>query len=205
MITLISYDNTDKPERTLRVLQYCASLMEFAAVVLVCRVQPQGVQHETIHLVNEHGYAAAMDFEVGGLYNYVGTQHALCIHYDGFILNPKAWDTKWLDYDFIGSPWPGTLCHKFPNYRVGNTGFCLKSREFIYLSHELSPAHHSSIPGDVFTCQMQRARLEDRGMKFAPVEVAAAFGWELNIEEYPKGRPDAFGFHNFGGKSVPSV
>ena len=51
--------------------------------------------------------------------------------------------------------------------------------------------------GDTFTSQHQRPTLESAGIKFAPVEVAAMFGWESNIEEITGDRPYAFGFHNF--------
>ena len=54
-----------------------------------------------------------------------------------------------------------------------------------------------TLGGDTFCCQQQRPFLEEIGMKFAPVEVAADFSWESTIEEYPNGRPDAFGFHSF--------
>ena len=57
--------------------------------------------------------------------------------------------------------------------------------------------HGQTLGGDTFTSQHQRPFLESVGIKFAPVEVAADFSWESSIEEYPRGRPDAFGFHSF--------
>lgn len=222
MITLISYDNTDDPSRTLRALQHCARLMRFAAVVLVCRVVPQGVISETIYQVNEQGYDAAMMWEVAGIRDHVLTKHALCVHHDGYIVNPDMWRDYWLDYDFIGSPWPALPNPAHPGksdspHRVGNTGFCLKSRALMertaelrdtyYELHKKRDQHGQTLGGDTFCCQHSRPHLESRGIKFAPVSVAADFSWESTIEEYPLGRPDAFGFHSFNleYKKVPRV
>ncbi len=221
-VTLISYDNTDKPERTLRVLQHCASMIQFSAVVLVCRVIPQGVNGETIQRVSERGYAAAMIWEVAGVRGHVATDYALCVHHDGYIVRPDQWRDYWLDYDFTGAPWPGQPHAAHPGKsdnigRVGNSGFCLKSRAFMERTAEMkkefirSAAHPDQYGqawgADTFCSQHQRSNLESKGIRFAPIDIAAGFSWESNIEEYPNGRPDAFGFHNFNleNKKVPRV
>ncbi len=66
-------------------------------------------------------------------------------------------------------------------------------------------ARNVTVGSDTFFCQHQRPALEQRGITFAPVEIAAAFSWESNIEEVPGDRPNAFGFHNFNleHKKVP--
>ncbi len=205
-VTLISYDNGGLAKRTLLALQHCASMIKFADVVFVCRFCPKGRKDERVHEVNEKGYRAAMIWEVAGVSQYVKTDFALCIHHDGFIINPDAWNDDWLQYDFIGSPWPLTTPHwqddnfDWPNNRVGNTGFCLKSKPFMAHSRELSSDYDPGIAGDAYCCQIKRKEMERRGMKFAPIEVAADFGWEGDIEEFPQGRPDAFGFHHIPGK-----
>ncbi len=220
-VTLISYDNTDDPSRTLRALEFSSREIKFADVVLVCRNRPNGSNGTTIQRVHEHGYPAAMNFEVAGLVNYIQTGFALCIHHDGYIINPKAWRDDWLKYDFIGAPWP-RLPHanhpgksEFLHGRVGNTGFCLKSRAFMQATNELRDLfikaskrpdrYGQQYSGDAFCCQHQRPALEQRGITFAPVEVAADFAWESNIEEVPGDRPYAFGFHNFHleNKEIP--
>ncbi len=226
-VTLISYDNTDDPSRTLRALHFSAREIKFADVVLVCNRKshfktdrPKNGEIK-IHTVLDTGYAAAMDFEVAGLINYVQTDFALCIHHDGYVINPQSWRDDWLQYDFIGAPWP-RLPHAnhpgksdFPHGRVGNTGFCLKSKAFMQATNELRDLfvkasrrpdqYGQQYSGDAFCCQHQRPALEQRGITFAPVEVAAGFAWESNIEEIAGDRPYAFGFHNFHleNKEVP--
>lgn len=217
-VTLISYDNTENPERTLRALRHCASLIQFAEVVLVCRVSAMlngntdGVQ---LHFVHESSYDDAMVWEVYGVNNYVATDYALCIHHDGYIINPDAWRDDWFAFDFIGAPWPREPHARhpgksdYPNRRVGNTGFCLKSKPFMQNCAQLPGfVPRPNFGGDTFIAQTDRPKLEALGMKYAPVEVAADFSWEDNIEEFPNGRPDAFGFHNFNlapNKNIPRV
>ncbi len=212
-VTLISYDNTDDPSRTLRALEFSSREIKFADVVLVCRKTTQHSNGTTIQRVHERGYPAAMGFEIAGLVNYIQTDFALCIHHDGYVINPNAWRDQWLKYDFIGAPWPRGPHNnhpgksEYPNGRVGNTGFCLKSRAFMQATAEMrdlffKASRHpdrfgQQYAGDTFCCQHQRPALEQRGITFAPVEVAAAFAWESNIEEIPGDRPNAFGFHNF--------
>ncbi len=220
-VTLISYDNVDDPSRTLRALHYSSREIKFADVVLVCRIRPDGVNGTTIQKVHEKGRAAATNWHAYGVMNYVQTDFALCIHHDGYVINPQAWRDDWLQYDFIGAPWPASShpCHPGKSEsvgRVGNDGFCLKSRAFMEACHEMRSLFIAGtkrppdrfgqeLGSDTFYCQHQRPALEQRGITFAPVEVAADFSWETNIEEIPGDRPGAFGFHNFllENKQVP--
>ena len=212
-VTLISYDNSADPTRTLKALQHCASLIAFADVILCCSVFPKSNGNADVCAIHvpATGYKGAMEWEVFGVNDYVDTDYALCIHHDGYIINPDMWRDYWMDYDFIGAPWPKNPHPFHPGKsdlpgRVGNTGFCLKSKPFMNYTASLrelfiksygTDEHGQTLGGDTFTSQHQRPFLEEIGMKYAPVEVAADFSWESNIEEYPRGRPDAFGFHSF--------
>src|SRR3990167_8493029 len=40
------------------------------------------------------------------LSSYIDTDFALLIHGDGYVINPSAWSDRFLDYDFVGAPWP---------------------------------------------------------------------------------------------------
>src|ERR1043165_5068689 len=37
---------------------------------------------------------------------YIETDYALLIHSDCFVINPRCWNPDWLNYDYIGAPWP---------------------------------------------------------------------------------------------------
>ena len=61
------------------------------------------------------------------LHDHISTAHALCIQWDGYVLNAQAWDASFLDYDYIGSVWP-----QFGDgHRVGNGGFSLRSKRLL--------------------------------------------------------------------------
>jgi hypothetical protein len=51
--------------------------------------------------------------------------------------------------------------------------------------------------GDVFLCRTMEQGFRDNGIKYAPVDVAAAFSWEHFIEENTAGPDRSFGFHGW--------
>ncbi len=122
---------------------------------------------------------------------YIETDYALLIHHDGYIINPDRWDPDWLNYDYIGSPWPlpqddfsyrdrdGTL------QRVGNS-VSLRSKRLMDLANQRQipwMGFHGYTNEDGFICVNYRHIYEEAGMKFAPLEVAKYFGKEHEIEE----------------------
>ena len=112
------------------------------------------------------------------------TQHVLCVQWDGYVLDPTRWDPAFLDYDYIGAPWP----HFADGMRVGNGGFSLRSRRLVEACAALPI---SSEPEDVAICRTHRRLLEERfGLRFAPEEVAQGFAYERMT---PTG--GEFGFH----------
>src|SRR5687768_5817660 len=66
---------------------------------------------------------AYSQFVIKQLNQYVATPHVLLIQYDGFVLNPDAWQEAFLVYDYIGAPWL-----EEEGYIVGNGGFSLRSK-----------------------------------------------------------------------------
>ena len=56
----------------------------------------------------------------------VETPFALFIEWMA-ILEPRAWDPSFREYDYIGARWPGPL-PGVPGQTVGNSGFCLQSK-----------------------------------------------------------------------------
>src|SRR4051794_4803519 len=58
-------------------------------------------------------------FMLRELADHITTNHALCIQWDGFVVNGSGWDQRFLDYDYIGAVWP----HFSNGQNVGNGGF----------------------------------------------------------------------------------
>lgn len=137
---------------------------------------------------------------------HIGTSsHVLYMEWDSGILNPSAWDNGWLEYDFIGAPWPP---HSDPGWppcdgetnAVGNTGFSLQSRKFmeaVRIALSVFKDDSRRFSCDRWACRTIRPWLEkEHGIKFAPVSVAERFSCEDRVYS------GSFGFH---GKSTVKI
>lgn len=123
-------------------------------------------------------------FMLRELADHIDTSHALCVQWDGYVIDGGAWDPAFLEYDYIGAPWP----HFRDGHNVGNGGFSLRSRRLLEACREL-PLEQPLLE-DVMICRRFRPRLEQQGIRFAPEAVARRFSYERMP---PRG--DEFGFH----------
>jgi hypothetical protein len=133
-------------------------------------------------LASRRDYSRFMLRELAG---HVATDHALCVQWDGFVLDGAAWDPQFLDYDYIGSVWP----HFRDWHNVGNGGFSLRSRRLLEACRDL-PLDEGCDAEDVIISRLCRSRLEGQGIRFAPEAVARRFAYERTK---PSG--GEFGFH----------
>ena len=125
---------------------------------------------------------------------YLKTDFALVMQYDGFVLSGACFSERFLDYDYVGAPWP-----HHQNFCVGNGGFSLRSRKLICSLGEF--LHYGDLhrAEDVVICRYLRARLEDAlCIEFASSEMAQSFSYEMKGPEQP-----TFGFH--GIFNLPKV
>jgi len=124
-------------------------------------------------------------FILSSLVEHVRTAHCLVVQWDGFVLDAERWEPGFLDYDYIGAPWP-----QFDDgFDVGNGGFSLRSRKLLtaWRDESLRSGH----PEDVLICRNNRRFLEhDCGIRFADHSVAQRF----SVERTGLGQP-SFGFH----------
>jgi len=136
-----------------------------------------------------HAYS---NFAIHKLHAHVSSRHVLVIQYDGFALNPAAWDARFLDYDYIG---PAV---RLPDGRAGGIGgFSLRSRRLLEALRDdpeirKYDAEKAPYAEDIAICCAYRERLErQHGMRFAPADVADRFAAEAIV---PTSK--VFGFHN---------
>lgn len=123
-------------------------------------------------------------FMLRDLADHIATSHALCIQWDGFVVNGAAWKSDFLNYDYIGAVWP-----QFGDaHRVGNGGFSLRSKRLLEACRDLP--FDGSEAEDIVIARTYRGRLEELGMRFAPESVAHQFAYERSP---PSG--SEFGFH----------
>jgi hypothetical protein len=128
---------------------------------------------------------AYSEFILTKLARYLTTSHVLLVQWDGFAINRSAWDEGFLEYDYVGAPWPQFA----PPCNVGNGGFSIRSRQLLDAILDTEILLHA--PEDVCICRTNRQVLETRhGIKFAPESVAARFAFERTIPVEP-----TFGFH----------
>lgn len=127
------------------------------------------------------GFYDANQFVVQQLWKHIETDYALIVQWDGFAINREAWTDGFLEYDYIGAPWPWWLsllpwCCPSLKHRVGNGGFSLRSKKWLEACAAIP--FNGSEAEDVFYCKRHVKELLDQGLKVAPQTVARAFSWE---------------------------
>ena len=201
-VTLVAIDGTPDSERTALSLADASSRVSFARVLLLSPSLPpaglpDGCEWIPIRPLTLKGYN---QFCLAELHRHISTTHCLTVQGDSRIVNAAAWEDAWLAHDYIGAPWkPG---HSGTEYRVGNSGFCLRSRALLEATAALPNEwmvwrgkRKETCRDDVITCVMYRPQLEAQGLRFAPVEVAARFAFESPTPEAPA-LADQFGTHD---------
>lgn len=148
------------------------------------------------NLKSSDEYSRFMLFE---LYKWVQTDFALVVQHDGYVIRPEKWSNSFLGYDYIGAPWPPNthFTNKNNEVRVGNGGFSLRSKKLLSSFPKLGLQFTDNGTGffheDGQICNYHREVLENDGIKFAPVEVAAMFSKEHTVPETVQ----SFGFHKY--------
>ena len=196
-VTLIIVDCVDY-KRAKKAFFHCLTQFNFGSAKFLTDTDDPDNEHivKIPKISNKRDYSKFIILELD---KYFDTPHVLLIQYDGFILNPSLWSSSFLEYDYIGAPWPRKLLYpNMPeNFNVGNGGFSLRSKRLCTL---LSKATGDTHPEDVIICQYLRPKLETLGIKFAPLEVAAKFSIKNRIEGLDQTR--TFGQH---GRNILSI
>lgn len=195
-VTLCCVD-TRLPEMALQAMQTCMAKVHFGdAVLFTCpdhgllldASSPRVVEVDSIRSIEDYSR-----YLLKSLGPHIHTSHLLIVQWDGYVLNPQAWEPGFLEFDYIGPVWP----QYHDGHRVGNGGFSLRSRKLLdALSHPDVVAHH---PEDVCIARTCRAMLESRwGIRFADDATADRFAFERHELPFP-----SFGFH--GMSNFPLV
>lgn len=114
-----------------------------------------------------------------GVAEHVTNGHALYIQYDSMVHQTNAWQDQFLEYDYIGAPWP----NEPEGMNIGNGGFSLRSARLLQACGDeqikLLPKY-SYVNEDKIIGQEFRPLLESKyAIKFAPTDVARKFSYEL--------------------------
>jgi glycosyltransferase involved in cell wall biosynthesis len=206
-ITLVAVSGID-PESAVRPLEISMRDMEYFDVVLISHRKPDNLNPQITFKQckpdelqnkdpkNRDDYSRFMAYR---LTNYIESDYALVVHHDAHVIRPERWDYEFLDYDYIGAPWPANV-HFTPegeNVRVGNGGFSLRSKKLLDALNKLNLPLTDMGTGyyneDGIMCVYYRKKLEENGIRFAPVPIAAKFSCEKMLEDSD---PEPFGFHD---------
>jgi|TARA_B100000073_G_scaffold155202_1_gene128182 hypothetical protein len=137
---------------------------------------------------------------------YIFDDFCLNVQHDSTIIDSSKWDHRFLNYDYIGAPWPMNIIQasdmvagridEIPNV-VGNGGFSLRTRKFVEESAKLGWEHKNE---DLNICVFNHETMTGAGIKFAPPSLAAKFSKEHPTEYGNFTRSllftyDSFGFH----------
>jgi len=129
----------------------------------------------------------------------------MLVHPDGFVVNPESWRPEFLNYDYIGSPWPlptDDYSYRTPDgeiVRVGNS-VSIRSKSLLELPYRTEVAwraYFGNTNEDGFLTCHNRRLFQHFGARYAPIEVAKWFGRELDIPENEDvDKPFAFHMHD---------
>ena len=214
-VTLVAMSSVHM-QATVKAMRYSMRGIEFGDAVLISDQKPLFLPRDirfsqTSKLQNIDDFNYKMVYELG---SHIHTDYAMIVHADGFVVHPEMWRDEFLDYDYIGAPWPlpkegdlttyrdreGRIC------RVGNSVGIRSKRLMDFPKKAQVPWKGEFAFGkmwfheDGFLCCKIRHLLETEGMKIAPMEVAKYFSHEHMIPEVQGITP--FAFHKWEGTNA---
>ena len=207
-VTLIAVSSVEL-DATLLALSISSNEIEFGDVKFLTSesIRPTNpkINVELIPKLDIRGYSK---FILQDLHRYVATSHCLVIQADGFVLNANRWQGNFLNYDYIGAPWPqqlvlnpsGQILDMSSNL-VGNGGFSLRSKRLI---QETARIDFDSLDlpcfsEDLIIGHFLLDRMLSAGIKFPQPQLAAQFSVESPEAAYGQTLNTSFGFH---GKNI---
>ncbi len=187
-VTLACID-TANHALALRALEHSSRGLAFGRSLFLTDRVPAGVTVPTgIDVVTIAALGSRDDysrFVLHSLVAHISTVHVLLVQWDGYVVNPGAFEDAFLSVDYIGAKW----FWYDDAMRVGNGGFSLRSRRLL---EALADRRITLVEAeDVTICRAFRPLLEqEHGIRYADEALADRFAFEA---AYPAGMP--FGFH----------
>lgn len=199
-VTLLAISSIEIP-KTIWALEKSRERLNFGAVKLISDIKPElpmGITHEYCPRINN-----IMDFNhyvFKELYKHVDTSHCLMVQFHAWVINPDLWDDNWLNFSYLGAPWPikegSYIANNGERVRVGNGGFSLRSKRIMEIPSQLGwelRQEQSYFNEDGNLCAYWRKELLEMGIVYGTLEEACRFSFENLIPENRGMR--TFGFH----------
>ena len=230
-VTLLSlfWGDNEHSSNSVNSMQNCIDRVEFGGKIIITDTESANrydkfIQENDITVVSI-GESISSDLKddverekfsnifLKKLQESVKTEFCLNIQSDSTIIDQSKWTDHFLDYDYIGAPWPehilrtSDMCQDkikwFPNV-VGNGGFSIRSKRFIDSCFNLEIFHKNE---DLNICVFNYYNMVNRGIKFAPSELAYKFSVEHPIKElgnYDRRVLSTYGSFGFHGDFNPA-
>jgi len=179
--------------------------IEFGEAKLLCPYPPEkkypDIEYVSIPPLNSVDDYNELIFQ--DLHKYFKTSHCLIVQADSFVVNSDLWKNEFLDYDYIGGPWPNkikinsNLVLHLKKNPVGNGGFSMRSRKLAEATGEINfrSLDFPMKAEDVVICYYLYQKMIDSGVRFAPAQLAAKFSMENVDHLYSQDVNTVFGFH----------
>lgn len=190
-VTLICVDCVE-PIKAIRAIEISMEQVRFGAVKMLSHhtnifTEKIGFKHIQIPIIrSKQEYSS---FIMKEIYKYVDTDYMLIIQNDGYVVDYKAWQRDFLEYDYIGASW-----WYADGLNNGNGGFSLRSKKIMQIAAN-DPEIIELHPEDDRLGRKYRPYLEkNHGIKFAPISLCEKFSIE-NWNRSNKTWNGQFGFH----------
>ena len=183
--------NCNNPNGALMAIKHCQKYFQFGSATLFTHVD---ISDENVNTVKIPNISSVNDYSnfILQLVKYVNNEFVIIVQDDGFITNPKHWDDNFLNYDFIGAPWPSSedkswielqkpelrphLYNTLGKNRVGNGGFSLRSKKFLEFSSNFNDCN--GIGEDAFLNIVKYNEAIKYGIKYPALDLALKFSHE---------------------------
>lgn len=188
---------TENVEEGLAALLMSSSNIEWGHTKLLSHYKPINYPHyEWVEIPKFETIDEWNKFIFYDLYKFIDTEFICLIHPDGYVIHPEQWDPHFLDYDYIGAPFPAnTIFDIYGNeVRVGNS-ISIRSKRLLKLPSKLDlpwVEYNGSFNEDSQICAHYRHYFIEAGMSFAPIEIAVHFSQEIPVPEADGVIPFAF-------------
>jgi hypothetical protein len=200
---------TQDIDATCKALDYSCKGINFSSIKLISSAdslfrprQCTWIPIRPFTSVNDWGR-----FVIYDLHKHIDSEFILLIHADGFVVNPSMWREEFLNYDYIGAPWPipkdrYSYRDIYGNIiRVGNS-VSIRSLRMLQAPSKLRltwAGDNGFYHEDGFLSVQNRHVLTEYGLRFAPLSIAVFFSREYTIPENRNIAP--FAFHKWHGKN----
>jgi hypothetical protein len=191
-VVLVAMGST-RIEETILAIEHCQKLIKFKDTAFLTDYPISNSHITHISINNIPSYKTYQSFVVKESCHIISDHyknfdgHFLFINWDGFVINVQSWTDLFLLYDYIGAPWP------WLKNRVGNGGFCLKSKKFLLAQNKLPPSYKMTQNEDVELCIMLHRYFMSHGCRYANSDI----GYKFSTEVGDIAKNNSFGFHDF--------